>query len=253
MRRTLSLLAVSLFVMLFGGSLAAQNQQNITANTVTAERITLVDSNRVPKLILGTTAAGSVLSIRDLNGTERIAIGVIGNDEAGISLADGSGNEVVRLNVTGDQAGLRLFDSGGTNRLLITLEDNRKTFVSMFDSGGTNRLRITLQDNGTTVSMFDSIGQQRLQIQGEESSGFYVFDGFARNRAFFGTVDDSPTIELTDANRRKRLKLLLTNEVTALGLIDSSDTVRGAFFLDDRERPFIGLFDGMLVPLFFAP
>lgn len=140
---------------------------------------------------------------------------------------------------------VNLVDASGRLRAVLAARDERHmTSISFYDATGQVRGVMGLEENGTPlIRLTDAQGQRRLQAFLEGEDVFVIAGGDTGQSALFGTVGDTPMLNLSD-RQRDRVRLQLSPEGRpGLGLFDSDGQRAATMETDTRGAPFITLYE----------
>lgn len=101
------------------------------------------------------------LILVDKNGKERAELGVIPGG-SGLTLLDGTGKQRGAFIITDDgRPGLALYDQSGVARATIELSNNGESGLALYDGSGRNRLSAIVRADGAAgVFLVDQNGKQ---------------------------------------------------------------------------------------------
>ena len=116
--------------------------------------------------------------------------------------------------------------------------------ISFYDVAGQVRGFMGTDENGTPIiRLMNARGQSRLQAFLENDDAFVVAGGETGQSALFGTVGDTPMLNLSDG-QRVRAGLQLSSEGSpALGLFDREGQRAVTMETDTLGAPFITLYE----------
>ena len=140
---------------------------------------------------------------------------------------------------------VNLVDSSGQLRAILAARDERRmASISFYDVAGQVRGFMGIDENGTPIiRLMNARGQSRLQAFLENDDAFVVAGGETGQSALFGTVGDTPMLNLSDG-QRVRAGLQLSSEGSpTLGLFDREGQRAVTMETDTLGAPFITLYE----------
>lgn len=116
---------------------SVQQQQNISANVISARQFNLFDSNGRLRAQLAFAKQGPPgFWIMDERGTARIAMGLYEDGTSHIGLQDKDGNMIELLRSIGsDEAPLLIFKNRGADRMILGLNSSLNPFHITYENG----------------------------------------------------------------------------------------------------------------------
>jgi len=134
--------------------------------------------------------------------------------------------------------------SGQLRAVLSGRDEQRRVSISFYDPAGQVRAVMGIDENGTPViRLMNAQGQSRLQAFLENEDVFVIAGDETGQSALFGTVGDTPMLNLSDG-QRVRARLQLSPEgAPALRLFDREGQRSVTMETDTIGSPFITLFE----------
>lgn len=124
----------------------------VTASTVTAQELRLVDGQGKVRLRASVSPEGEVfLSFRDANEAATMVLSAVAGGDPYIGLRDATGADRVALRVDAGTPHLDVYDSGGQRRLYLGQSTDGFPIFRIRDARNTERLFLGQQGDGTST------------------------------------------------------------------------------------------------------
>jgi hypothetical protein len=173
----------------------------------TFRRLTIVDSEGRPAIVIGVINEAAFLGFLDHNKNPRASFGLF-NGDPGLKLLDPNGKTRIQLNFTEESFGLGMFTDKEREVAGISVVKGRP--VLGFLEEGNPRVTMGLSEGGPAISLLHQNGDPGVVLGlTEKGSGLDISDRNRKMRANLAVVKGNPGMFLSDTNGRIRMGLIL--------------------------------------------